>query len=203
MKNKLFKLLIIFQFSFIATRAQENTKTTLAFRKSYEFEATANYSAAAKELELLSEKSYEVNLRLGWLNYLQKKYPASVVFYKQAINQASKSIEARLGLIYPLTAMENWDELMNLYKEIIQIDPHHTKANYWLASGYFLRKEYSPAAEHAQRILNLYPFDYDTNLLMGKILLTRGKMDEAKKFYQRALYFNPSNKELEDLISKL
>jgi len=134
---------------------------------------------------------------------LQKKHPVSVLFYKQAISQAPKSIEARLGLIYPLTAMENWDELMTLYKEILQIDPNYTKANYWIATGYYLRKEYMPAAEHALRVLALYPFDYDTNLLMGNIQLTRGKLDEAKKYFQKALLYNPSNKELEATISKL
>lgn len=192
-------LLAVFQLA----QSQDFSKKSLAFKNSYAAESSGNYLVAAKELENLNDKSYEVELRLGWLYYLQKNYTNSVKHYKSAISISAQSIESRLGLVYPLTALENYDEVLKTYLDILKIDANHTKAHYWAAYSYYYRKDYAQASEHLSKILAQYPFDYDANLLQAQSLLARGKIVESKLHYQKALLYNPSNKEIEAIIEKL
>lgn len=201
MKTLLFTLILLATIPF--AQAQDFSKKTNAFRNSYTAESAGNYATAVKELENLNDKSYEVQLRLGWLNYLQKNYSGSINHYKLAIAASAQSIEARLGLVYPLTALENYNEVLKTYLDILKIDPNHSKAHYWAAYSYFYRKDYTKASEHLAKILTLYPFDYDANVLQAQSLLARGKLVEAKTHYQRALLYSPSNKEIEAVIEKL
>lgn len=188
---------------YFSVSAQDFSKTLDAFRNSYIAESAGNYLQAVKELEKSGDKSYETQLRLGWLHYMNKNFTQSVVAYKAAIARSGQSIEARLGLIYPLTAQENYDEILNTYLSILKIDSNHTKAHYWVAYTYFYRKDFIKAEEHLQKIIQLFPFDYDANLLLAQTLLSRGKLVEAKLHYQRTLLYNPQNKEIEAVLEKL
>lgn len=201
MKKNLF--LSMFIFCVMQLAAQEHTVQINAFYNSYNLEATGNYLGAAKEIENLNTKGYEAYYRLGYLYYLQKQYPQSVNAYRKAISVQKTTIEARTALVKTLSAMENYEEVLKVYQEILTIDPQHSTSNYWIAVTYFYKKEYNKSSEHLDRILKNYPFDYDANLLQAQVMLARGKMIEAKQFYQKAHLYNPSNKEIEKIIEKL
>jgi tetratricopeptide (TPR) repeat protein len=184
-------------------KAQDHNSTAAAFFKSYSFETEGNYVSAAKELESLTTKTYETNYRLGYLYYMQMNYVQSVATYKKALALQKNSIEARLALVKSLNATENYDEVLKIYQEILVIDPNHSSTNYWIGFAYFYRKDYAKAAEHLDKVLRLYPFDYDSNLLMAQTMLARGKLVEAKQYYQKVHLYNPSNDEIKAIIEKL
>jgi hypothetical protein len=53
-----------------------------AFHNSYIDEANKNYLAAISDvMPYYSDDSYEMNIRLGWLNYLNKNYTTSQSYY--------------------------------------------------------------------------------------------------------------------------
>jgi len=183
--------------------SQDLMKAAPSFQRSYVFESSGDYVSAIKEFDNIPNKFYEVYLRLGWLNYLNKNYPNSIKQYRAAIASSTNSIEARLGLINPLSASGNYEEMLKVYSEILKIDVNHSKANYWIAVTYYYRKDYAKSTEHLSRILNQYPFDYDANLLMAQVMLARGKIVEAKSHYTKAYLYNPTNKEIEAMIEKL
>jgi len=183
--------------------SQDYAKAVQAFQNSYAYEASGNYASAINELQNISSPFYEVHFRLGWLNYLNGNFNVSLKSYQAAVKASPSSIEARTGMIAVLTSMENFDLVLSTYLEILQIDPNHSKSNYWIAVSYYYRKDYSKASEHLARVLKFYPFDYDANLLMAQTMLAKGKIVEAKQYYQKALLYNPSNKEIRGLIEKL
>ena len=178
--------------------AQSNTE--LAFSKSYTYEYDAKYDKAIEELQNIVVKSYQVNLRMGWLYYLKKEYSKSENFYRKAVEQEPLSLEARYGLVLPLAAISNWNNVLVSYLEIIKIDPLNSTANYRIASIYFNRKEYTIAQTYLNKILKLYPFDYDLNLLAGKIAAAQSKTADAKKYFTRALEYNPQSEEAQKAI---
>jgi tetratricopeptide (TPR) repeat protein len=199
--KKLF-LNIILIASAMIMNAQDNINDT--FTKSYAYESDKDY---VKAIEVMSNvydaNSYTMNLRLGWLNYLAGEYIKSQNFYKKAIGLESKSIEARLGYVYPTSVIENWDDVIKTYNDILRIDPNNSTANYRLAYIYNYRKEFEKAANYAQKVVQLYPFDFDANYLLGQSYIGLGKIKEAKIHLTRALNYNPSSAEVKNLLSKI
>ncbi len=194
--------LIIAIFTFLSINAQN--EITNAFSKSYEYESKSDYSNAILTLEkVYNETSYSLNLRLGWLHYSNGDYLKSQKYYKKAITLEPKSIEAMLGYIYPTSVLENWDDVLKTYKEILTIAPNNTVVNYSVGNIYFLRKNWVNAEKHLITVLELYPFDYDTNLLISKVYIAQGKIKEAKLFCERALEYNPSSIEALELMKAL
>lgn len=175
-----------------------------AFTKSYEYEYALNYKRAIETMtSVYDENSYEINLRLGWLQYQAGDFAKAVTYYKKAIAITPSSVEAHIGLSYPLSALGNDDDMIANYKEILKIDSNNTTANYWLAYIYFLHNEMDKAVTHSKKVLELYPFDYDANFLLGRAYVAQGKITEAKEVLTRALYYNPSSITVKDILDKL
>lgn len=184
--------LFIFTFFGSVVFCQSHHNLREAFKKSYDAEYQLKYSKAIDELLGVYEPtSYELNLRLGWLCYKNEKYSESIAYYKKAITKMPLSIEAKLGIVYPLAALEKWDEVVSQYKAIVKIDVYHPTANYRLALIYYNRLDYGNAWPYLQKFINLYPFDYDGNSLAGWIKYNTGKKEEAYVFFKKALLVNP------------
>jgi tetratricopeptide (TPR) repeat protein len=186
----------LFLFGAFQSIAQQNDNDLrAAFKRSYESEALVKYAKAIEELApYASLNSYEVQLRLGWLNYLNIKYAQAAVNYKKCIELAPKSIEARMGYVYTLASLEKWNDVVDQYKEIIKIDPSNAKANYSLALIYFNRADYTTALSYINTYVALYPFDFDGVNLAGWIKYNLGKKEEAVPYFKKALLLNPSLK---------
>lgn len=198
MKITLLSLALFLSF---VVRSQQNTE--LAFSKSYAFEYETQYSKAISVLLDLNIDTYQINLRLGWLNYLNKDYVKSETFYRKAVSIEPASVEARFGLVLPMSALGNWNPVLSVYLDIIKYDPNNSTANYRIATIYYNRKEFGNASTYVGKVLRLYPFDYDSNLLLGKILMAQGKNVEAKKYLGKALEYNPSSDEVKAELKKL
>lgn len=163
-----------------------------ALKRSYDAEYQLKYNKATEELlGVYSPNSYELNLRLGWLSYKNNKNLESVNYYKRAIQKMPMSIEAKLGIVYPLAALERWDEVVKQYQVILKIDQYHATANYRLALIYYNRLDYISAWKYIHRYVNLYPFDFDGNSLACWINYSVGKKEEAYVFFKKALMVNP------------
>jgi len=140
---------------------------------------------------------------VGWECLLNGSFNKSQLYYQNAFQLASNSVEALFGYVYPTAAMQNWDDVLGTYLKILEIDPNNTVANYRLAYIYFIRKDYSASESHLAKVLQLYPFDYDANLLMGSVCVKLGKIKEAKDYLQAALEYSPTSEEVQELLKAL
>ena len=171
--------------------AQNTNKEIEAVAKSYEEEQYGEYEkAVATILTVYDPQSYVLNLRLGWLTYLDGDYTKSMNYYKKAIEIAPNSIEARLGYVYPAAELENWEDVIAKYKEILKLDPANSLANYRLGLIYYNRKEFNQAHDYTRKVVALYPFDYDSVILLAWIKLSIGEVSEAKALFHRALLYD-------------
>jgi tetratricopeptide (TPR) repeat protein len=184
----------IFSLSVWQTNGQSLTAWQNAFYKSYDYEKEGNYANSIKELKkVYKTDDYFVNIRLGWLYYLGKEYAESLRYYQWAIHLKPYSIEARFGCVKPLSAMEKWEEVKIQYLAIIKIDPQNTLASYWLGVIYYNRKDYAKAANLFMKIVNLYPLDYDSVIMLAWTKLQMKKMSEAKLLFNHALTLRPND----------
>ncbi len=178
----------------VSLSSQNYTALHEAFGKSYEFESKGNYSEAISVLKMIyQEDSYEINLRLGWVTYLAGQFTESSAYYQEAIKLKPYSIEAKFGFVYPASALGNWDQVITRYNEILTIDPQNTLVNYRMGSIYYGRKDYAKAEKYLEKVVNLYPFDYDSLVLYAWTNLRLGKMREAQVLFNKALLNRPKD----------
>jgi tetratricopeptide (TPR) repeat protein len=124
-------------------------------------------------------------------------------FYEKAIELEPNSIEARLGYAYPIDALADVEGLKVNYELILKIDPLHTLANYRLAIIYFNKKDFNKAEKYLETILSLYPFDYDSLVLMGAVNVGLGNIEAAKENYRMALLYYPEDVTIINEMNKL
>jgi tetratricopeptide (TPR) repeat protein len=166
-----------------------------AFSKSYVFEKNSDFSASMDALKkVYDESSYELNLRLGWLNYNAGLFDESVIFYSRAQKLKPYSEESRFGLILPLAALGKWNDVIKTYDEILAVNPNNTVALYRLGLVYYGRKDYNKANTLFKKVVDLYPFGYDGLLMLGWTSYFLGNSNQAKVLFNKVNLYNPGDK---------
>lgn len=191
-KKIIFIVFIIASFSAFGQVNQEALEA--AFSKSYQHEKTGDFSAAMDDLKkVFDETSYEMNLRLGWLNYNAGLFDEAIIFYSNAQKLKPYSEEARFGLILPLAALGRWNEVIDLYNNILEISPNNTVALYRLGLVYYGRKDYAKANPLFKKVVDLYPFGYDGLLMLGWTSYFLGNYSQAKVLFNKVKLYSPND----------
>jgi len=173
--------------------AQNYKEIQDAFYTSYQHESKAEYPKAIDALKkVYDEKSYEINLRLGWLTYMSGLFTESTAYYQKSMKLMPLSIEAKLGFVNPSAALGNWEQVKTQYLDILKIDPKNYTANYRIGLILYGKKNYMAAVKHYETLANLYPFDYDALIMYAWCNYFLQKTREAKVLFNKAL-MNHSN----------
>ena len=191
------KLLIsttLLLFIHLGIMAQDYPRWQSVFEKSYALEKNGQLK---ESLEILKDyytaDSYDFNIRYGWLYYNIGDYPNSLAYYKKAVELLPYSHEAKLGYVLPLAGMGEWDQVIGIYNSMIELDPKNTLVNYRLGAIYYERKDYQKAYDYLEEVINLYPNDYDSNLLYAWTNFQIGKLKEAKVLFNKVLLIQPDS----------
>lgn len=174
---------------------QAQNKTVLAaFSSSYEYEAVAKYDAAIASLNAVySASSYEINMRMGWLNYLAAKQKEAVSFYQKAMVLMPAATEPKWAIINAYTIQENWVEIEKTYLAILKLDAKNATANYNLGLIYYYRKDYVSAKKYFDVALNLYPFGYNNMLMSAWTNYFLGNKNDASVLFNKTLLYSPND----------
>lgn len=165
-----------------------------AFEESYTLEKEGEYKQAIEKIKTVySADNYEINLRLGWLNYYAGFFTESTTYYQKSNSLMPYSIEAKFGLINSSAALGNWNIVIKTYEKILQLDPMNYTANYRLASIYYGKKDYNNAYRYYEKVANSYPFDYDATLMFAWTNYMLGKSREAKVLFNKVLLISPND----------
>ncbi len=192
--SRLALFLILALLVSLESNAQDADKKIKAFRESYALESTGELQKSIEALRsVYDEKSYEINLRLGWLTYLSGSFIESISYYNRSISLMPYAIEPRLGIVNPLAAMGNWDQVMGHYRKILDTDPNNSLVNYRMGVIYYNREDYVTSHQHLERVVNLYPFDIDGLLMLAWCKYRLRQHREARILFQRALMHTPDN----------
>lgn len=191
---KSFLITVFLGFSLLG-QAQYGEPVLKAFENSYAAEKNGDYKKAASLLKNVYQwNSYEFNLRLGWLSYKSGVFDDSETYYRKALEILPYSEEARHGLILPLSARGKWSEVIEVYEQILVNNPGSTVTLYRLGMVHYNRKEWLQAIRHFQKVVDLYPFDYDGLLMLAWTNLQLGKTREAKVLFNKVLLYSPGDK---------
>lgn len=203
MKTKV-TILIFLALLAVSATGQDFETMQSAFSKSYTLEYEKDYNGAIKELlDIYQEDSYLINVRLGWLYYLAGDYPTSSGYYEMAIQLKPYSVEAKFGATYPLSAMGNWSEVKKQYISILEIDEMNTKANYHIGLMYYNAEDFATAMKHFEKVVNQYPFDYDSTRMLAWTSFKLGKLREAEVLFKKTLLIRPGDESAEEGLELL
>lgn len=188
------KLSIVLIFVLTTTLQAQNKEIATAFANSYDLEYAKKYdSAIAAFTNVYSLTSYEMNLRLGWLNYLAGKDKESLGYYQKAITLMPVATEPKWAIITVYTKMENWVEIEKTYFSILKIDPKNATANYNLGLIYYYRKNYVEAKKYFDESLNLTPFGYNNLLMSAWTNYFLGNKNNASVLFNKVLLYSPND----------
>ncbi len=193
--KKSFIAVVIF-FFFYTTKGISQTPEQLqtAFKTSYTFEKSKEYAKAITEiLDVYDEKSYVVNLRLGWLYYVYKSYAQSSTYYGKAFKIMPYSVEALLGYSKAQYYYGNWENAITGFTSILKIDEKNYISNYWLGVIYYKKTDYKTAYFYLETAANMYPFDYDITLLFAWTHFQLGLLPQAKILFNKVLLIKPGD----------
>ncbi len=173
-----------------------------AFSKSYVTEKNGDFAASMDPLKkVYDESSYELNLRLGWLNYNAGLFDEAIIFYGRAQKLKPYSEEARFGLILPLAALGKWNDVIKIYDAILETSPNNSVALYRLGLVYYGRKDYNKANTLFKKVVDLYPFGYDGLLMLGWTSYFLGNTSQAKVLFNKVNLYNPGDKSANEGLS--
>jgi len=188
------KLVFVMYFALTAglLAGQDYEEVRNAFAQSYAHEKEGEYKQAIDDLKAVyQEDSFPINIRLGWLSYMGGFFTESIAYYQKSINLKPLALDAKFGYVYPTSAMGNWDQVKKQYRDILAIDPQNTLANYRIGSIYYGNGDYETALKHFEKVVNLYPFDYDALVMYAWTHLQLGKYREAEVLFNQALMNQP------------
>lgn len=180
----------IFIFLGITVTSRTGDDKVKSFNESIRFENEGKYEQAISTLTKIysaNKEDHLINIRLGWLYYQKKDYTKSKEYYRNSIKLNTASIEAKLGLTLPLSALNEWDEIKKLYLDIINLDSKNYTANLRLGQIYLANADYTNAKKHLEVAYKHYPSSYEPNLSLGYTYFYLGDMNNAKKLLTQAL----------------
>lgn len=184
----------LFLFVLTSIQAQSSGELQKAFSESYTLETEGDYAGAADKLRKhYEESSYEINARMGWLTYMAGNFTESIAFYQKAISLKPYALEPKFGIVLPQSALGNWNAVLNQYEEILEIDPKNITAIYKTGMIYYGREDYEEASKRFEKVVNLYPFDYDSVIMYAWSQFKMGNLREARVLFNKALLINPGD----------
>ncbi|WP_457641203.1 tetratricopeptide repeat protein [Persephonella sp.] len=201
-KKALVTFLLIFYTAF--GLSYEDIKNS--YYHSYQYEKSGSFEDAIKSLIPVYNKypdGYTVNLRLGWLYYLNKKYANSIYHYEKAVKVAPYSIEAKLGYTLPLLAQSRYADVEKVCYQILNTDFYNYFGNLRLSFVLRMQKKYDLAEKVINKMLVIYPTDVNFLLELGLLRFSTGKKEDAKRVFNDILILDPENVIAKEYLEKL
>jgi len=172
------------------------------YYKSYDYERMGAYKEAIKALMPLYGKyprGYTLNLRLGWLFYLDGRYANAIEHYKRAALSLPGAVEPKLGLARVYLAMKRYGDLHKEAATIVRGDPYNYYGNYYLALAQLGLGKEKEARATAHKMLRLYPVDVGFLTLFARSY-KRSDPEYARRIYEDILILDPNNVEAREFV---
>lgn len=167
-----------------------------SYQRSYDYERTQDYANAIRALAPVYEaypNGYTVNLRMGWLFYLNANYTNAAAHYEVATRAAPFALEPKLGHLLPLLAQGRWSEAETLAYQVVSVDHYSYYGNLRLAIALRMQGKLEPAYQIALKMVGAYPTDVLHLVEFAQIVEARGDKDEARRLFGEILILDPEN----------
>jgi tetratricopeptide (TPR) repeat protein len=167
-----------------------------AYHRSYELERQERYADAVRALAPVYESypnGYTVNLRMGWLFYLNGNFNNALAHYDVAIAAAPAALEPRLGRLLPLLAQERWADAENTAYQVVSVDHYSYYGNLRLLAALRMQRKLEAAYQVALKMLRVYPTEVPFLVELALVHHARSENAEAARLFGEILILDPGN----------
>ena len=137
--------------------------------------------------------AYRSELSLAWQSYTNAGYAPALSHYESAIRLAPQSLEARLGCLLPLLALERFAEAEARARQLLAQFPANYYANLRLAYALRRQGKLAEAQSTVERALGLRPTDVPLLLELALVKLARKQHATARRILFDVLTLAPDN----------
>lgn len=166
-----------------------------AYFKSYAYEKEKKYASAIQSLEKLYQKypkGYTLNLRIGYLYFLLKKYDISIRYYKKSSRILPKSNESKLGLTRVYLAKKDFKKAQRLAFGMLKTDYYSFYGNLYAIQALVGQKKYKIALAIANKMLAIFPTNI-TYLEQLALLYKKTNHQYLDSVYESIYILDPEN----------
>jgi len=167
-----------------------------SYKRSFDYERVEDYQNAIRALAPVYEaypNGYTVNLRMGWLFYLNGNHANAAAHYEVAIRAAPMALEPKLGRLLPLLAQGRWSDAETLAYQIVSVDHYNYYGNLRLAIALRMQGKVDAAYQIALKMVVAYPTDLLHLVELAQIHDARGDQEEARRLFGEILILDPEN----------
>jgi tetratricopeptide (TPR) repeat protein len=154
---------------------------------------TTEALAATEAIRAQSGDGYLINLRAGWLHYLQQDYLAAIASYRRAAVFAPGALAPLQGLLNCALAQGQTDQAIQLAKGQLVLDPMNAAANRQLADLYFQQNDHAAAEVLYLKLAILHPEDLEVACQLAWCQLRLDRPDQARNLFTGVLIASPSH----------
>ena len=176
-----------------------------AYRDSYKYEKTQNYTDAIKVIKIVSihyADTYTVNLRLGHLYLMAKKYANSMAHYKKAAKALPEALSPLLGQMSVEIAKRNYSTAETKGFNIIKNDLYNYYGNLKLSYVLMMQGKYDSSQKIIFKMLSKYPEDTSFLVQSAQVYTKKKSYALAIEVYRNVLVLDPENVQAKYYLSK-
>lgn len=164
-----------------------------------EFDASVSYSKKyEKDIKISRDKYFRESFKVGVDAANAGDYMKALEAFNNALVIEPKQVDTYKNLVFVYSRLDSIPGMMQVYEELLKVDPNDHETYLALASLHSRRQEYDKTIALLRKATEVAP-DSAKPRIIGEIGITydlMGKGDEAMKTYQEALKMSPGNKDL-------
>lgn len=181
--------------------SDEPQKASAYFMKGFiyeEMQDTINAVSAYQTATELNSNYYEAHMALGLL-YSHGRNGMAIDYFNNALEVRPNSLEARYNIAYFLQQAEQFNEAIDVYKDIIELakdmrgNDYLSRAYHNIGYIYLAEAEmFEDAMPYFEKAIDNTPDYFEAHYNLGLAYEEIGEYDEAERRYRTALQIRPS-----------
>lgn len=166
-----------------------NKKGWEYLEKGDSFRAILNFKNALKQ----NPKYRESLSGLGRAYLSTSAYDESFKLFNEVLKVDKDNKDAKTGMGFAMVGIGRYNDALAYFDRVDSSSENNLEAKYGMAYVYYLMDKRIWAKRKLEGILRVNPYHYDSLLLMAEMKSDDGRLDDAKKFIDKAI---ESNREL-------
>ena len=131
------------------------------------------------------------------------RFNAEYALWEIWSHSGDDSVDALLVDGKNLLKNEAYQQAVELFTTVIEVDPSFAEGYNQRAIAYFMLEEWSKAIRDCKQTVALNPYHFGAFAGMGHVYVRLGKIEEAIKAYKQALIINPNLISIAEAVLRL